>query len=546
MPHPLGSAPGKIVAVHLNYRGRAAERGRLPDRPSYFLKPPTSLAGSGDRLIRPQGCELMAFEGEIALVIGERARQAPLESAWSHVRWVTAANDVGVYDLRHADGGANLRSKGADGFTPLGPRLLDARALDPAGLRLRTWVNGEPAQDDTSDHLLFPFAQLIADLSRTITLEPGDVILTGTPGGAGVVVPGDLVAVEVTGDGQSTGRLANRVAEADGPLADVGAMPRLRPEDRAAAYGRTAGADAGGAYGRTAEADAGVAYGRTVGADPGAAYGRTVADARTAPYEHPPEGPIPIPIPIPIPLALTEPHRAALTQISVATLASQLRKRGYNGFFIDGARPTRPDLKLVGTARTLRYLPLREDLAPAYSGGMNAQKRAVESVRPGEVLVMDARREADAGTLGDILALRAQRRGAAGIVTDGGLRDSAAVAALDIPVYSSSVHPAVLGRRHIPWDTDVPIACGNALVRPGDVLVGDADGVLVLPPHLLPELIADAQEQELQEEFIAERVAEGAAIEGLYPLGSNWQAEYERWLRHGKRCPVDRPQEATQ
>ncbi len=504
MPHPLGSAPGKIVAVHLNYRSRAAERGRTPDRPAYFLKPPTSLAGSGDPLIRPQGCELMAFEGEIALVLGERARQAAPESAWSYVRWVTAANDAGVYDLRHADGGSNLRSKGGDGFTPIGPRLLDARLLDPAGLRLRTWVNGEPAQDDTSDHLLFPFAQLIADLSRTITLEPGDVILTGTPGGASVVVPGDLVAVEVSGgDGQSTGRLANRVAEADGPLADYGAMPSPWPQDRAAAYGRKAAA-----YGHGA-----------------AACGRGAADqappSRTA--------------------ALTAAQRAALMEISVATLASQLRKRGYNGFFVDGARPTRPDLKLVGTARTLRYLPLREDLAPEHSGGMNAQKRAVESVRPGEVLVMDARREADAGTLGDILALRAHRRGAAGIVTDGGLRDSAAVAALDIPVYSGSVHPAVLGRRHLPWDTDVPIACGNALVRPGDVLVGDADGVLVLPPRLLPELIADAREQELQEEFITERVAEGAAIEGLYPLGPNWHAEYESWLERRRRGPSPSP-----
>ncbi|MEV0277816.1 fumarylacetoacetate hydrolase family protein [Streptomyces sp. NPDC050610] len=523
MPHPLGSAPGKIVAVHLNYRSRAAERGRLPGRPSYFLKPPTSLAGSGDRLIRPQGCELMAFEGEIALVLGERVRQASPESAWSYVRWVTAANDAGVYDLRHADAGSNLRSKGADGFTPVGPRLLDARTLDPAALRLRTWVNGEPAQDDTSDNLLFPFAQLIADLSRTITLEPGDVILTGTPSGASVVVPGDLVAVEVTGgDGQSTGRLANRVAEADGPLADFGAMPGPRPEDRAAAYGRTAPQGRMDLYGRTAPQGRTDLYGRT------AAYGRTPEPQATAPYEQ----------------ALTETQRAALTAISVATLASQLRKRGYNGFFVDGARPTRPDLKLVGTARTLRYLPLREDLAPAHTGGMNAQKRAVESVRPGEVLVMDARREADAGTLGDILALRAHRRGAAGIVTDGGLRDSAAVAALDLPVYSGSVHPAVLGRRHIPWDTDVPIACGNALVQPGDVLVGDADGVVVLPPLLLPELIADAQEQELQEQFIAERVAEGAAIEGLYPLGADWQPEYEHWLT-GRRFP-GLPQEAAQ
>ncbi|KOG87140.1 hypothetical protein ADK38_27115, partial [Streptomyces varsoviensis] len=239
------------------------------------------------------------------------------------------------------------------------------------------------------------------------------------------------------------------------------------------------------------------------------------------------------------------PQRAALESLSVATLASQLRKRGYDGFFVDGVRPTRPELKLVGVARTLRFLPLREDLAPERGGGMNAQKRAVESVRPGEVLVVDARREADAGTLGDILALRALRRGAAGIVTDGGLRDSAAVAALDIPVYRGSVHPAVLGRRHIPWDTDTPIACGNALVRPGDVLVGDADGVVVLPPRLLPELIADAREQELQEEFITERVAAGAGVEGLYPLGPDWHAEYERW-RARRRRSGERSKEAAQ
>ncbi|KOG92003.1 hypothetical protein ADK38_00005, partial [Streptomyces varsoviensis] len=252
MPHPLGSAPGKIVAVHLNYRSRAAERDRHPRFPSYFLKPPTSLAGSGDPLTRPQGCGLMVFEGEIALVLGERVRQAAPESAWSYVRWVTAANDAGVYDLRHADGGSNLRSKGADGYTPIGPRLLDARALDPAALRLRTWVNGAPVQDDTSGDLLFPFAQLIADLSRTITLEPGDVLLTGTPSGASVVTPGDLVAVEVTSaDGQSTGRLANRVVAADAPLADFGALPNPRPEDRTAAYGRTSAyGRKGGAYGR--------------------------------------------------------------------------------------------------------------------------------------------------------------------------------------------------------------------------------------------------------------------------------------------------------
>ncbi|MGW0581363.1 fumarylacetoacetate hydrolase family protein, partial [Streptomyces sp. NPDC002920] len=184
MTHPLGNPPSKIIAVHLNYPSRARERGRTPSQPSYFLKPPSSLAGTKEAIVRPAGCELLGFEGEIALVIGSRAQRVSPDDGWSYVRWVTAANDTGVYDLRYADRGSNLRSKGADGFTPIGPRLLDAREVDPAGLRLRTWVNGELVQDDTTSTLLFPFGQLVADLSRLVTLEPGDVILTGTPAGA--------------------------------------------------------------------------------------------------------------------------------------------------------------------------------------------------------------------------------------------------------------------------------------------------------------------------------------------------------------------------
>jgi regulator of RNase E activity RraA len=154
---------------------------------------------------------------------------------------------------------------------------------------------------------------------------------------------------------------------------------------------------------------------------------------------------------------------------------------------------------MVGVAHTLRYLPLREDLFKKYGNGMNAQKRAIEELRPGHVLVMDARRDTSAGTIGDILALRAQQRGAAGVVTDGGLRDSAAVTELGLPVFHGGEHPSVLGRRHVPWDTGVPIACGGALVQPGDLIVGDADGVVVVPPELAEELIADCREQEGQE-----------------------------------------------
>ena len=130
---------------------------------------------------------------------------------------------------------------------------------------------------------------------------------------------------------------------------------------------------------------------------------------------------------------------------------------------IDGVRPLHPTplndaAKLVGTARTLRFVPNREDLFASHGGGYNAQKRVFDAVGDGEVVVIEARGEAGSGTLGDILAIRAHARGAAGIVTDGGVRDAAAVAAVGIPVYSSGAHPAVLGRKHVPWDADLTIA----------------------------------------------------------------------------------------
>ncbi|KTS09439.1 fumarylacetoacetate hydrolase family protein, partial [Microbacterium testaceum] len=177
----LGARPGKIVAVHLSYASRADQRGRRPATPSYFFKPSSSLAPSGAEIVRPAGTELLAFEGEIALVIGEPARWVAPDAAWSHVASVTAANDFGLYDLRANDKGSNVRSKGGDDYTPLGPSLIDAREVDPAALRLRTWVNGAIVQDDTTAGLIFPLTQIVADLSQHFTLETGDVILTGTP-----------------------------------------------------------------------------------------------------------------------------------------------------------------------------------------------------------------------------------------------------------------------------------------------------------------------------------------------------------------------------
>ncbi|MGC5166576.1 fumarylacetoacetate hydrolase family protein [Luteimicrobium sp. DT211] len=477
----LPGRPGKIIAVHLSYASRADQRGRRPAQPSYFLKPSSSVAAGGGTVERPAGTELLAFEGEVALVIGTEARRVAAATAWDHVGWVTAANDLGLYDLRAADKGSNVRSKGGDGFTPLGPRLLDARTLDPAGLRVRSWVNGRPAQDDTTAGLLFPLAQVVADLSQHLTLEPGDVILAGTPAGSSVVGPGDVVEVEVdapTAPGApSTGRLVTTVTQGEVPFdAALGSLPAADDVQRAEAWGSREAAGL------------------------------------------PPVAP-----------ALTPELRDKLERVPVAGLSAQLRKRGLNLVTVDGVRPLRPGAKLVGTARTLRFVPGREDLFASHGGGYNAQKRAFDAVEPGEVLVIEARRDPDAGTLGDVLALRAHARGAAGIVTDGGVRDADAVAAVGIPVFAAGPHPAVLGRKHVPWEADVTIACGGTTVQPGDVVVGDADGVIVVPPALAEEVADAALAQEDEDGWIAARVAEGHPVQGLFPMDAEWRARYEAW-----------------
>ena len=476
------AAAGKVIAVHINYPSRAAQRGRTPEQPSYFLKPTSSLSLSGGTVERPAGCELLAFEGEVALVIGTRARRVSPDEAWRHVGFVTASNDLGVYDLRYADKGSNLRSKGGDGFTPVGPGLLPAAEVDPEGLRLRTWLNGELVQEDTTGTLLFPFARLLADLSQLLTLEPGDIILTGTPAGASVAQPGDVMEVEVDApaSGLTTGRLTTTAVQGTVPLAGYGAQPRSDDAQRAEAYG-------------------------------------TPAAEQTAPKS-----------------VLTPELKAKLGSVATATLSSQLRKRGLNNVSIDGLHSTRPDRTVVGVARTLRYVPNREDLFKTHGGGFNAQKRAIDSLQEGEILVMEARGEKGTGTVGDILALRAQVNGAAAVITDGGVRDVTAVGALDMPTFFANAHPAVLGRRHIPWDVDLTISCGGATVQPGDIIVGDADGILVIPPALAEEVANDALVQEAEESFIAEMVAAGHSVDGLYPMNAQWQEKYRSWAAAGQ------------
>ena len=480
-----GRRPGKIIAVHLSYVSRADQRGRRPASPSYFFKPSSSISATGSRIERPAGTELLAFEGEIALVIGTAARRVGLADAWEHVGWVTAANDFGLYDLRSADKGSNVRSKGGDGYTPIGAQLIDARTVDPAGLRLRTWVNGRLLQDDTSSGLIFPLAQFVADLSQHFTLEPGDVILTGTPAGSTVVEPGDVVEVEVdvpsaaaapsTAAMPSSGRLRTTVAQGEHRFDPaVGSLPAVTDAQREDAWGSREAAG--------------------------------IAPAFT----------------------LTDDLRRKLEQAPVAGLSAQLRKRGLNNVLIDGVQPMHPDSKLIGTAKTLRFVPGREDLFQQYGAGYNPQKQAFDAVRPGEVIVIEARGDAGAGTLGDILGLRAHTAGAAGIVTDGAVRDYQAVSEVGIPVFSKGPHPAVLGRRHVAWDHDLTIGCGGTTVQPGDVIVGDSDGVIVIPPFLVEEVVEATLEQEKKDAWIADRVAEGNRIEGLFPMNADWAERYER------------------
>ena len=213
--------PSKILAVHLSYRSRIEEYGaRIPEVPSYFLKPPSTLAGHRGVIRRPAGGRFLNYEGELAVVVGRRMKGVPEHEALVHVAGYACANDVGLHDFRHADRGSMLRVKGQDGFLPLGPELVPASEFDPTAYALRTFLNGEVVQEGSAADLLYPVAYQLADLCRLVTLEPGDVLLTGTPAGSRPMEPGDLVEVEIDG----LGRLASTVVEWDVDLSGPGAQ----------------------------------------------------------------------------------------------------------------------------------------------------------------------------------------------------------------------------------------------------------------------------------------------------------------------------------
>jgi regulator of RNase E activity RraA len=231
--------------------------------------------------------------------------------------------------------------------------------------------------------------------------------------------------------------------------------------------------------------------------------------------------------------------RERLLGVSTATLCTALFKRGLRNQFIQDVRPLNPNLpNMVGEAFTLRYIPAREDLNPisVFQDRAHPQRKAVEECPPGAVFMVDSRKDARAASAGSILVTRLMKRGVAGIVTDGGFRDSPEIARLPFPTYHHRPSAPTNLTLHQALDINVPIGCGDVAVWPGDVVVGDAEGVVVIPAHLADDVAADAVDMTAFEDFVTERVQAGQSILGLYPLTDEAnRVAFEAWRReHGR------------
>ena len=212
--------PTKIICIHLNYESRRIEfRAPTLVTPTYFQKPVTAVNAHRGMLNRPANCQYLNYEGEVAAIIGAPMKNVPPEEVWRHIAGFAPANDVGAQDFRDTDAGGMTRVKGMDGFCPLGPGIV--RGVDVRESTLRTYLNGAVVQEGDVSEMTFGIDYQLADLSRHITLLPGDIILTGTPANSRPMQAGDVVEVEVTG----LGRLTNTVQEVPAPAHDVGHDP---------------------------------------------------------------------------------------------------------------------------------------------------------------------------------------------------------------------------------------------------------------------------------------------------------------------------------
>ena len=231
--------------------------------------------------------------------------------------------------------------------------------------------------------------------------------------------------------------------------------------------------------------------------------------------------------------------RELLAKVSTATLCTALFKRGLRNQFIQNVHPLNANLpNMVGEAFTLRYIPAREDLNPitVFQDRAHPQRKAVEDCPPGAVFVIDSRKDARAASAGAILVSRLMKRGVAGVVTDGGFRDSPEIARLLFPAYHQRPSAPTNLTLHQALDINVPIGCGDAPVWPGDVVVGDAEGVVVIPAHLADELAAEAIEMTAFEDFVTEQVMAGRSIIGLYPpTDEQARVDFAAWREQNKR-----------
>lgn len=231
-------------------------------------------------------------------------------------------------------------------------------------------------------------------------------------------------------------------------------------------------------------------------------------------------------------MLLADDKREKLATVSTATLTTVLFKRGFRNTFIQGIHRLNPGAPaMVGPAYTMRYIPAREDLdhIGVFEDRSHPQRKGVEECPPGYVFVIDSRRNASAASAGGILVTRLMKRGAAGIVTDGGFRDSPEIAQLPFPAYHAAPAAPTNLIRHHAVDLKVPIACGEVAVYPGDIMVGDGEGVVVIPEAIAAEVADEAFEQTAFEDFVGEKVREGRSIFGVYPPNQAARDEYKRW-----------------